>query len=245
MMGKVSRFLLITVLLAAICYSGVELWKISLEYIKEAQLKDGLLEYRLGTQGEVDAAERTGGREAADNRFVLDMQGEVNEEIIGWLEIPDTRIDYPIVKGEDNDFYLTRDVYRQQASAGSIFMDSQCPEDFSGFNNIIYGHNMKNKSMFGDLDLFAEDSFFESNRKGWIYLRGETLHLEIFAYMVIRMDDEMIYSLDPEQEQFMDYVRNKAQNFREPAAPGNIVTLSTCSYQFNNARTVLLGYVAE
>ena len=234
MISRIIKILFITALAGAICLSGYNLIVISRQYAEEARVKAEMAKYRL------DGAER---QEAADNQFIIHLQEEVNSDLVGWLTIAQTQIDYPFVRGEDNDFYLQRNVYKEYAAAGSLFLDFRCAADFSGGNTIIYGHNMKNKSMFGDLDLFAEEEFFEANEGGWIYLKDKAISLEIFAYMVIHMDDEMIYNLEPEQGQFMDYIRKKAQNFREPPdPPQNFVTLSTCSYQFNDARTVLLAY---
>jgi len=177
------------------------------------------------------------------NQSIVDLQYDVNTDIVGWLTIPNTRIDYPFVIAEDNDFYLQRNIYKQQAVAGSIFMDYRCTRDFTDFNTVIYGHNMKNRSMFGDLRLFADPGFFESNTSGTIFVKDNTYKLEIFAYMVIRSDDKLIYDPSADREQLMEYAREYTRRYREPAASGNVVTLSTCAYDYDGARMVLLGVI--
>jgi len=177
------------------------------------------------------------------NQSIIDMQNDVNTDIVGWLTIPNTRIDYPFVIAADNDFYLRRNIYKQQAAAGSIFMDCRCARDFTDLNTVIYGHNMKNRSMFGDLRLFADPGFFESNTSGTLFIKDNTYTLELFAYMVVRADDKLIFNPSADREMIFEYVQNYTRRYREPAASGNVVTLSTCAYEYDGARMVLLGVI--
>ena len=256
-MRRAVRLLAISALTAVICIGGYRVWEISGQYTDEKEVRSEMLKYRLlmeepKPQEPQAPAVYTGGsgdveyppEEPRYNQSVIDMQNQINRDIAGWLTIPDTRIDYPFAAPSDNEYYLRRDIHGNKASAGSLFMDFRCADDFSGLNTIIYGHNMKNKSMFGDLSLFAEQGFFEENTSGTIFLADQTLTLDIFAYMVIRDDDGIIYGLTAERDEFMSYVRASARSFREPKTLGNIVTLSTCSYQSDQARAVLLAMAA-
>ena len=173
------------------------------------------------------------------NSSIADMQTEVNPDVVGWLTIPRTNIDYPFVYSEDNEFYLSRNIYKQQALAGSIFLDSRCSKDFTDLNTVIYGHNMKNRSMFGHIRLFADPATFDSIKTGTLYYKNDTYALEVFAYMVVAADDKMIYDISPDREELLTYVRKNARLYREPPAAGRIVTLSTCAYEFDGARMVL------
>ena len=177
------------------------------------------------------------------NQNIVDLQNEVNADIIGWLTIPDTNIDYPVVLADDNDYYLNRDIYGNQAKGGSLFMDYRCAPNFSAPNTVIYGHNMKNRSMFGDLRKFADSGFFDSNVSGTLYVKDNTYSLDIFAYMVVRADDVIIYDPYAERNIFDEYVGKKARRYRGPQGPGNIVTLSTCAYEFKDARMILLAVI--
>jgi len=182
--------------------------------------------------------------EHSGNRFVYDLQNEVNKNIAGWLVIPGTNIDYAFARAADNDFYLKRDLYGDNSAAGSLFMDFRCIEDFSDSNTIIYGHNMKNRSMFGDLRLFSDEAFFETNLLGTVFLNDDTYTLEFFAYMVVKDDDIIIYDPAADQSEFIEYVKKNARQYREPATISAIVTLSTCSYESDGARMVLLAVTA-
>lgn len=179
------------------------------------------------------------------NQSIIDMQNEINNDIVGWLTIPNTKIDYPFVIAKDNDFYLRRNIYKNQAGAGSIFMDYRCDRDFTDFNTVIYGHEMKNRSMFGDLKLFADPSFFDSNLSGTLFIKDNTYTLEIFACMVVRADDKLIYNPSADRENFFAYAKKYARQYHEPSVAGNVVTLSTCAYEYDGARIVLLAVRAS
>jgi sortase B len=269
-MKRTVRFLLITALIAVISVCGHELWRINEQYAQEAQLKDSLLRYRPDALTAQDFEEgHWGGQNpsappqdsATDptepafakktdvsaahrkivNQSVIDLQNEVNEDAVGWLTVPNTHIDYPIVLAGDNDYYLERNIYGKHAKAGSIFMDYRCAGDYADFNTVIYGHNMKNGSMFGCLKLFGDPSFFESNTSGTLYAVHNTYKLEIFAYMVVLANDDTIYDPSIDKDEWFDYVRKNARQYREPAPTSSVVTLSTCAYEYDGARMVLLA----
>ena len=265
-MTGVKRIMLIVSLIAVICRGGCELQGITAQYVKEARVKESVAGYRpeeaegeryrpeatlaLPDEEPGEGAEAEGAvelpvpeLEAEINQSIVDLQNEVNDEIVGWLYIPDTQIDYPFVWSGDHETYLKQDLYGNQANAGTLFMDYRSAKDLSGFNTIIYGHHMKNGSMFGELKLFADEGFFESNPRGSITLKDKACTLEIFAYMVVRADDEMIYGSFPERNGFYEYIKENAGNYREPDREKNVVTLSTCSYEFTDARMVLLANI--
>jgi len=273
-MRMIGKAILIAILLAAVSLCGHKLWRISSQYTEEAQIKDELSRYRpelpiaqIAKEAEIktpdasagiqdqqagltdaamnDDSDQSGELTRVVNRGIIDMQEEINRDVIGWLTIPNTKIDYPFVIAQDNDFYLRRNIYKKQAAAGSIFMDYRCARDLSDSNTIIYGHNMKNRSMFGELRLFADRGFFESNVSGTLFVADNTYALEIFAYMVVRADDKRIYDPSADREELLEYARKNARQFREPSAAGNIVTLSTCAYEFSSARMVLLAVITQ
>lgn len=232
-MKKAIRWFAIIALIVVICISGYKVFETSYQYAQESQVKGSLKKYW-------SEVEEVGGGEEA-NRRIKALQNEVNGDIKGWLTVPNTKIDYPFVISIDNDYYLRRDVYAKYSMAGSLFVDYRCDEDFTDFYTIIYGHNMKNNSMFGDLDLFANKDFFENNSSGKIFLKDFIYTFEVFAYMIVDADDEVVYNTLPAKDKLLDYIRKKAYNYREPSSSGKIVALSTCSYDYNGARIVLMG----
>ncbi|MDR1891449.1 MAG: class B sortase [Oscillospiraceae bacterium] len=238
--GTKLRLIIAVVLLSTLCISSWQLWKISSVYSNERVIHLKLLEYKPVPMPDAE-------REVV-NQSVLDAQRTLNADIVGWLTVPYTKIDYPFVQTQDNDYYLHRDIYTQNAAAGTLFMDAACKPDFSGFNTIIYGHHMKNGSMFGTLKQFADKDFFETNTVGYIYLPLRTITLDIFAYVVIPSTDRIIYGLGERGtrealDEYITTVRQKSVNFREmDFIPGcHVVTLSTCAYDYTDARMVLLA----
>ena len=151
---------------------------------------------------------------------------ERNPDIVGWITVPFTNIDYPIVQAKDNDYYLRRDLNGEYAQPGTIFMDYRCPKDGSGYS-IIYGHNMKSGSMFGALGRFEEKAFFDAHPEGRILFEDGWHDIKFFAFLTVPSDDPGIYGIP------------NAYSARR------VVALSTCSYAYQGARMVLLGEIIE
>ena len=229
MKKNILRFLALC-FAALLAYSGYRVWGIGANYREEAQLHGAVLEFKPAPDKTV-------------NQSVMDLQAKY-PHAAGWLTIPNTRIDYPFVWYQDNDYYLRRDLNGEHATAGTLFMDCRCARDFTSDNTILYGHNMKNGSMFGTLKSFAEKAFFDETPRGTVYLPDRTVTLEFFAYLVVKSTDAEIYSADL-SDTHLDYIRRGARQYRDigVARGDRIVTLSTCSYEFNNARQVLVARV--
>ena len=179
------------------------------------------------------------------NPSILEAMLSVNEDITAWIRVPNTHIDYPVVHGEDNSFYLDHDIYKQYAAAGSIFIDSRNNKGFVDFNTIIYGHNMKNGTMFGNLSYFSEMGYFLNNPNAQIFLPETTYTLEIFAFMRLNHDDSIIYGsvLNADFTEFIEYVKLNAVQYRDIQLNNydRLVTLSTCINELADARMVLLA----
>ena len=99
-----------------------------------------------------------------------------NPDTAAWLYIPETNIDYPVVQGKDNETYMTRNFYGEEAPSGTIFLDYQSA--LRQKNYVFYGHNMKNGTMFRDIARYAEKTYFDTHRQIWLYTPQETLELE-------------------------------------------------------------------
>jgi len=231
MLRKKIRGVLVIVFIAVICYSGYRIWDIQASYKQEEAMHSAVLEYKPRQD---DIA----------NQNVIDLKAEY-PDAVGWLTVPNTRIDYPFVQSKDNGYYLRRNINGSYAVAGTLFLDYRCSQEFTSQNIIIYGHHMKNGSMFGTMKSFNDKAFFETNRQGTVYLPDKTLALEFFAYLVINPNTEKeIYNVVL-SDTYHDYVRKNARHYRDTALKegDRIVTLSTCAYEFENARMVLLAKV--
>lgn len=159
---------------------------------------------------------------------------EINEDIVGWIYVPNTKIDYPLVIGEDNDYYISHNAEKAEFRAGAIFLDYQNKPDFSDQNTIIYGHRMNDGSMFGTLNKYESDAFFRENDTVYIYLPdGSVNKYKIFSAYVVNEVDETYtigFSSDEAYEQYLKKMRGRSpyKSEVELNAQDNIITLSTC-----------------
>ena len=111
----------------------------------------------------------------------------INDDYMFWINVKGTNIDYPVVQGEDNDFYLNHGFNKEYLSSGSIFLDYR--NNFNDdFNSVIYGHHMRNRTMFGELMKFKEEEFFKNNKDITITTKDKTYDYEIFAVGVFEAD---------------------------------------------------------
>lgn len=108
---------------------------------------------------------------------------EINPDVIAWIEIPGLEISYPVVQGRDNDYYLHHLITRENHKSGSIFMDFQNQEDLSDRNTIIYGHNMKDGSMFGTLNQYQSQALYRNYPYFYMYVPGYIYEYQIFPVM--------------------------------------------------------------
>lgn len=170
---------------------------------------------------------------------------KINEDYKMWLEVPNTNIDYPVVQGEDNDFYLNHDFNKEKSSSGAIFIDYKNNID-KDKNIIIYGHNMKNKSMFQNLMKFKDEEFWKENNKIILTIDGKTYEYEIFSSYISNAKDidlKTNFENDDEYLKYIDDIKKKSIFHRDMNIKSNdrIITLSTCSYEKDDARMIIYG----
>ena len=115
---------------------------------------------------------------------------KINEDIVAWIQIPGIGVDYPVVQGEDNEYYLHHTFQKEANKAGSIFLDYRNRADFTEQRVIIYGHNMKDGSMFSNLKKYQDNAFRKEFGIAYLYLPEKTLQLEIVACERVSMRDK-------------------------------------------------------
>lgn len=169
----------------------------------------------------------------------------INPDTVGWLFIPGTKINYPIVQTKDNDKYLHTGFNGESSAAGSIFLDYESDPDMSGKNNIIYGHNMKNGTMFRDLIQFKDKDFFEEHKNFQIYTSGRVINLKAISCYYGKADADIRKTKFDSQEEYQEFVTDiikKCPYAEIPDEPvKSIYTFVTCSYEINDARTYLIA----
>lgn len=167
-------------------------------------------------------------------------------DAVGWLYIPDTPINYPIMQRDDNDFYLHHAYDGSSLKSGSIFFDYRCENRFMNPINIVYGHNMRNGSMFAGLLKFSDSTYFVSHRYGWLSTPEAVYRIDFFSCAKADMYDEL-YDGSMLVSQWIPHIADRSAVFRDADFSENdrFISLSTCSYEFENARTILTGKLVE
>lgn len=171
-----------------------------------------------------------------------------NNDMAGWIKIPDTPIDYPVVQYRDNEFYLRRDFDKKHQSSGIPFLDYQCSNNC--VNDIIYAHNMKNGSMFAALTKYADKTFYEAHKQiiyDTLYDKGRYEVLAVFA-TTVGFKNEFKYHeyIDIDEKHFEEYI-SKVKSLAlydtgVTASYGDkLLTLSTCAYHTSDERFVVVA----
>ena len=157
----------------------------------------------------------------------------------------DTKIDYPIVQSPDNQYYLHKDFEGNDSVYGAIYLDADSKSDFSGWNNPIYGHHMKDGSMFKDVVKFKDQEFFENHRYFEIYTPERTIHLKTLGCYYSDSNGIVRKTSFKSQASFDKWVSERLApcSFAEaPTQPfDSMFVLITCSYEKNDARTLLFA----
>jgi len=249
--GAVIRGAVAAVLLGAIAFSGYHIWMIQNSYAAEADSHRQLLAYQptssSGSIAEIPSSsppdssssscaplpDSSCAPEVEVNAKIADLQAQY-PAAVGWLSVPGTKIDYPFAQTTDNAYYLERGLDGGELTSGTIFMDHRNQPDFSDFNTLLYGHHMKNGSMFGTLKYFGTQSFFDTHETGTISLLDTTYEIDFFAYLVLKADDAWIYNparAGSDPSGFLAYVKGAARYYRDigVTADGRVVTLSSCA----------------
>ena len=159
---------------------------------------------------------------------------EVNPEVLGWIHVPDTELSYPLLQTGDNDTYLNKSWDGKKNSAGSIFLETKNPSDFSAFNTIIYGHRMTNNSMFGTLRHYKTQEYLAENPHIYIALADEVRRYEIFSSYEAPVTSPT-YWLNIEKEEHIEKAlehfigSSVLESETVPTGEDQVITLSTCT----------------
>ncbi len=180
----------------------------------------------------------------------LDALQVFNEDVFGWIRIPGTELNYPLVQGEDNDYYLRKTWKGNYSIMGCIFLDYRNGQDFSDFNTIIYGHRMLNNTMFGELKNFKEKKYQEEHP--FVYLKDEdTIYkYEIFAAYEAKVS-EILYKPGLTEEEEKQQLLDTAEKLTvwdtgiEPDTDDRILTLVTCTGMGFHSRWILQAVQVE
>lgn len=240
------RTALIVILAGVFIYSAWQLTSTLLEYHKINKTNDNIrVLFEEGNAGEDDSTLHQGseaqiGTEAngvtAFSR--LEAVRQVNEDTVAWIVMDGIEIELPIVQAHDNDYYLRRNFYKESSMGGTLFLDYNNRLDCPCENLVVYGHRMKNGSMFGRLGKYLERDFFEANPTFTLYLDDGEYECQIFS--VYQCTTDRVYALTTfgSESSFLSYVErargwSKYHTDIEITGEDRIITLSTCDYELD------------
>jgi sortase B len=176
--------------------------------------------------------------------------GTINPEIVGWIMIPGTRINYPIVQAENNDYYLTHLFDKTPSDVGAIFLDSDNASTIDDWNNLIYGHNLIDGSMFAELKAYRDRDFFDEHRTVLLATPAKSYRLEVVAALVCDADDKIRRFNFTDRADFSSYVEmllgySVLSELSPDALPENLYCLATCTDANYAKRTLIMAAVVE
>lgn len=176
---------------------------------------------------------------------------KINPDIIGWIRVNDTNVNYPLLQAEDDDTYMNTDAEGKYSLSGSIFLHCANKPDFSDFNNMIYGHHMEKHKMFGDVGMFTDKTYFEKHPYGNLFFDGKDHGVEFYALIQADAYNERIFSIcpdDPKAKQaYLQEILDNAlykRNF-EITQNDHLVLLITCTSELTNGRNILVGKLSD
>lgn len=172
---------------------------------------------------------------------------EINPDVIAWLTIDATNIDYPLVQGESNSTYLNKSATGEFSLGGALFLDYRNAPDFSDPLSIVYGHNMTGGMMFGGITRYADPDYFNRHRSGTLYCGGTYYKVEIFAYFAADGHDNTVYAPRADEERcraWLAHIGEIAVNRTEEFPDGGpILLMSTCAAGQTNQRNLLAAAI--
>jgi len=248
---KQIKLILIISLSAILLYSGINIGI----YIFDGYTNKELNENLQQAYHQFDSSDTGGNEASADDPASVPGVSEqyadrfesllnINKDVVGWVNIPDSQIDYPVVQADNNEFYLNHDLKNERSSHGTVFMDYRNSSNGRDYNTVLYGHHMKDGTMFAGLSAYKDRSFYAEHA----YIEYDSLEQpakwEIFSVYVSRPGDDtpqIAFNNDEEYAQYLDRIISRSiyKTGVDVTTDDRILTLMTCSYEYNNARLVI------
>ena len=246
--NRALYYVILVVLLGVLVFSAVKIISYFRQQAAAADAQQGVLDDFITPANSDDATDGQGttsdDTKTPDQDSItvnFDKMLEKYPDVVGFIYAANTNIKYAIQHGKGNDYYLTHDSEGNTNNNGSIFVEQLNSGSFSDNNTIIYGHNMKTGMMFANLRNYHTDkSYYAAHPYMYIYTPSQNYRLDLFAGFVCEHDDE-IYNTSLTQEQLEAMAAKSDFTSKIGTPTGKTVTLSTCSYEFDNARYVVIG----
>ena len=169
---------------------------------------------------------------------------KLKENMVAWLTVDNTNIDYPVMQGKDNNEYLNKDPFGDYSLSGSIFLDSRNNPDFDDYYSLVYGHHMEQGMMFGALDDYLKEGYLDSHSSGTLTVGEKKYKLRFFAVLECEATEPAIFAPTENDDETLDYIKQHALFLDDDATPAKdekILGLSTCKYPDTVERTLIFG----
>jgi sortase B len=247
--------IIVIILVAIMCFSAYKVVSILLEY-RRGRAAYSEIAKKAGTKVEKNVAGKNGEK---DEHLSVDWEALQIDRypIKGWIYLKGTNINYPVIQGSDNSYYLRRLYTGEYSYNGSIFIDAGHKNPFKEFNTVIYGHRMYDNSMFNLLGFYiSKPDYFDSHRTFEIYTPEKNYYMDVFgALSVIATDDEIYrtnwdYASDEEKQHLLNriFLNNELLGYDDSVNVGindMMVMLSTCTYDPGDDRIVVFGKLRD
>ena len=208
-------------------------------------------DYQVAKSAYTNISEKTAKVDPKQFTGVVDWKAlkKVNPDVQGWLYQKGTVINYPVVQGTDNDTYLHTRFDKQWSGGGTLFVDCRMEKDFKGFNSIIYGHHMKDGSMFRSIRGYTkEDGYYDKHKTLELATPHGNYHLVVFSAFITKATDEDTYKMTYDEAEKQAYIDRAWERSELPITRDSVdvtkndrlVTLSTCAYDYEEARYIVM-----
>lgn len=240
-MNEKVRKIILLICICVFCYSTFQLGSIFYEYYQIQKQSEELI---ANVVEKVPPKVDEDPNSPLNRKINFDELFKINKDVIGWIYIPDTNIDEPILKGKDNDTYLRHNIENKYMIAGAIFIDENNEKDFQDKNTIIYGHNMKNGSRFNNVKKFVNKDFFDEHPFVYIYLPDGSIHIySIYVSRVLNAYSDL-YVKDINYNQYVQTIQKGAKQKREaPDQERPLILMSTCVKSKDDNRYILSAWL--
>ena len=244
-LSKFGVFLIRLLLVIALGVAGYSGWKIY----------SGLKAYKEGNDTyeklvEYTKAGDTSGMGVDDGVDFTSLKA-INEDVVGWIRLDGTIINYPVVQGYDNDYYLNHLYNRNVNWMGSVFFDYRNNNEFKDRNTAIYAHHTNNGSMFYTLESYKSQQFYDEHPSfTFFHVNGKRYEFQAFCGLVLNADEPFMQLQFEDDEEFMNYINEFAPHSTFSSnvtmtKDDHMVTLVTCTDDFTNARYALFCKLVE
>ena len=249
-MRKIISIILVAIIIVCLSIIGYKYYNYNKDDKLNSEIQD--LQPVINEASDLDnnfSGENDGQDQSKDGDYVNSANEEelksINSDYKMWIQIENTNINYPVVQSSDNDYYLKHNFRKESNISGTVFVESANDID-NDKNIILYGHNMRNGTMFNNITNYKEESFFNEDNKINIIMNNTLYEYEVFSVYVKNVSEVNLAIGFASEDEFINYAYNQADEsiYKKDvdfSAEDNLITLVTCSYEFTDARTIVVA----